>query len=422
MAEIAAQITCVLDGNRQSIILDTINDVNIGMSSTLTTHPIVNGDVVADHMYKEPINLTISGTFGLNGGQGIVVTSAGPKLANIQSLFERIKNEAVMCDIIKTTVDLKDNGVRFQERRNMVLTSISWTERVNSLGFSFGFTQIMTVEIQTLDVDTEDEFLPSTTELQTLNFTDVILDWNEVNNIVISAGVRRKIIAQEFLDLLQTYSANALIALGVTGLVAATVVTVLGLVPVAGWIILGVAAVGLLIARVVTAIDAAKNAEKYIDTFKKYNDDKKNQQEVVRFSNFVGDIHKQLQVLNDAIRVWQVGSNEEQEAMITIDNYNYIFEFSKNTYTRQWKLSVKDVDGKEVGQLSHLMASPTSFSDCAETKPLFRTYGYGSYVYLIRTGNSRDTDLRTCYIIASSIHPAEFNQKLEDIIVNAFLR
>lgn len=53
--------------NAVSIILDTVNDTNITASSTVTEHPTVNGTPMADHMYKNPIDLTLNGTFSLNG-------------------------------------------------------------------------------------------------------------------------------------------------------------------------------------------------------------------------------------------------------------------------------------------------------------------------------------------------------------------
>ena len=48
--------------NAVTIILDTVNDTNITASSTVTEHPTVNGTPMADHMYKNPIDLTLNGT------------------------------------------------------------------------------------------------------------------------------------------------------------------------------------------------------------------------------------------------------------------------------------------------------------------------------------------------------------------------
>ena len=423
MADIAVQITCRLDGELKRIILDTVNDVDVQLDSTITNHPIVNGDVIADHMYKNPITMNIPGVFSLNGGMGIVVTSAGPKLANIQSLFERIKDEAVMCDIVKLTISLGDKGVRFQARSNMVLTSISWKERVNSLGFNFGFTQALVSEVQTYDVDIDDQFLPNVSEPSSMNFTDSLIDWTLINGIVISEGVNNGLIEKNFLDFMQGLSADLLVSLGVGAAVAVTVFLAIGSIPVAGWIAVGVTAAVVFLAGLIGTIASAVKANKFkADVFRKYKDDRKNQQEVVRFSNFIGSIHQQLEQLNNAIHCWQIGANEEQEAMVSIDNNYYIFTFTKNNTSGKYKLVITDIDGTVVGQMTDVTSSPTAFTDCTEGNKLFRAYESGAYVYLIRAEEGSASDLTSYFIVSTTLRPEKFEQTVTDIIINAMYR
>lgn len=142
-AGIAYKITCTIDNKETTILLDTINETTVNTSSNLTQHPIVNGDIVADHMYKDPITISLSGSFSLNGGTLMNIASTGSALSNIQTLFEKIKNEGIVCSLMKVMTDSKQN-MRFLERNNMVLTSIRWTEKVNSMDFSFSFTQVLT--------------------------------------------------------------------------------------------------------------------------------------------------------------------------------------------------------------------------------------------------------------------------------------
>lgn len=142
-AGIAYKITCTIDNKETTILLDTINETSVNTSSNLTQHPIVNGDMVADHMYKDPITISLSGSFSLNGGTLMNISSTGSSLSNIQTLFERIKNEGIVCSLMKVMTDSKQN-MRFLERNNMVLTSIRWSEKVNSMDFSFTFTQVLT--------------------------------------------------------------------------------------------------------------------------------------------------------------------------------------------------------------------------------------------------------------------------------------
>lgn len=142
-AGIAYKISFTLDNQDTSIMLDTINDVSVASSSRLTRHPIVNGDIIADHMYKEAITVRLNGSFSLNGGTLVNINTSGSTLSNIQKLFERLKNEGIICTLMKITTDATQN-LRFLQRANMVLSDISWTEKINSMNFDFTFTQVLT--------------------------------------------------------------------------------------------------------------------------------------------------------------------------------------------------------------------------------------------------------------------------------------
>ena len=79
MSDFAITITCRLneeDTQLTTLILDTVKDNSINLSSTVTTHPMVNGDIVADHMYNNPSNENISGTFSLNGSKSNIISDS----------------------------------------------------------------------------------------------------------------------------------------------------------------------------------------------------------------------------------------------------------------------------------------------------------------------------------------------------------
>ena len=127
--------------NAISIILDTVKDTNISASSTVTEHPTLNGTPMADHMYKNPIDLTLNGTFSLNGKKAILIDKAGKSLARVEKLFEDIKDLGVLCTISKIKITDSAQTPQFTVRRNMVLQSINWVEKINSLAFSFNFRE-----------------------------------------------------------------------------------------------------------------------------------------------------------------------------------------------------------------------------------------------------------------------------------------
>ena len=70
----------VISKTPKTILLDSIEDVQVDESSQLTTHPIVTGDMVADHMIKEPCSMTISGELSINGSDNINFDGFKPTL------------------------------------------------------------------------------------------------------------------------------------------------------------------------------------------------------------------------------------------------------------------------------------------------------------------------------------------------------
>lgn len=170
--------------NAVTIILDTVNDTNITASSTVTEHPTVNGTPMADHMYKNPIDVNLNGTFSLNGKQAILIDKAGKSLARVEKIFEDIKDNGIICTISKIKIVDAEHTPQFTVRENMVLQSITWVERTNSLGFTFNFREALRADVQVYDVDPDDAFAPDITYADASNFSDTLLDWDAVDKEV----------------------------------------------------------------------------------------------------------------------------------------------------------------------------------------------------------------------------------------------
>ena len=128
MSQYCVVISFQLEGEQETnIFLDTIDNVQVDASSTITEHPIPTGDIVADHMFKNPVTMTISGTVSLAGSSQKIIASE--KLVGFQELFEKIKNTGTLCTIYK--LNKMTDEVNFVERKDMALQSISWTEEIN---------------------------------------------------------------------------------------------------------------------------------------------------------------------------------------------------------------------------------------------------------------------------------------------------
>lgn len=419
----------VISKTPKTILLDSIEDVQVDESSQLTTHPIVTGDMVADHMIKEPCSMTISGELSMNGSDNINFDGSKPTLKACQETFGKIKNDAYMCSITKLAMNT--NEVRFLQRENMVLTSIQWTERVNSLAFTLTFTQVLVADVQEYDVDMQDENLPAVTEPATLSFSSTLMDWDQVNRLVIDTCEAVGLTTDEFMTMLKSGGASYLIGGAAVGAaILITYIAACASIPVGGWIVgvvsLAIAGVAIIGYGIYSAIKSAVNSRKYrIDQFKKYEDDKKNQAEVERFANFVGDIHNQLMKLNDAFYVYQISSNEPQECMLSISDEYYIFAFAKNNVNNKWTVNVTMParDDSVVAANKSIDCAKTSYADCNSGNALFRASGSGAYVYLmyVRNEDLAEDDLRNYYILVSGMKPEDFTDAVTEIIKNAIL-
>lgn len=425
MSEFAMTISCRLNENDTTlttIVLDTVFDNTINSTSTVTTHPIVNGDTIADHMFNNPNTLNVRGTFSLNGSKAFVVNGEGTYLENVQDMFEKIKREGILCEIVKVQI-VKGNEnteeARFKRRSSMVLNNITWTERINSLDFSFGFTQALIADVQEYDVDIDDAFLPNCTEPETLNFTDTLIDWNVVDSAVIQALKDFDLITDEFLSFMSSLTATSLVALGVGLVVAKVIASISFVAPVVAIVGAVVAGAAILVKGIVNWFKGNAQKKKYrVEQFKKYKNDEKNRKEVQRFSNFIGEIHTQLYKLNDAIKVYAISANEPQECMLTIDNNYYIFTFTKNNTANKYSLSITDINDTVKGVLSDVTSAKTDISQCTSSNAIFRSDEGGSYIYLFCPDEDK-TDLTNYLILVSSINMDEYNNAITDIIKNA---
>ena len=432
-------------GEVTSLVLDTVNDTQVDCNSTITTHPISSGDYVADHMYDDPDSVSINGTFSLNGNKGIVIDAAGGRLDNVEKIFEDIKRLGVLCDAVK--VHIVQNGTtsqqeaRFKVRENLVLRNIVWTEGINSLKYSFNFTQVLLVEAQSFEVDEDDRFLPNVTEPQTLNFTDTLIDWNQLDATIVKVLADSELLTANFLNMLQSMGHAAIAtmvgaALGAiivaamtyyavtTGILSAVLTTSAAISATGVGAIVG-AAIVVTTAIVVGIVKLVKDYKYRIKPFKKYLSDKKNNKEVRRFGDLIGTLHDNLSILNNAIKVYAVSSNEPQECMLSLDDNYFIFTFTKNNTNGRYGLAVENFDLMQTAVKPDITGSPTNIGQLRSDNCLFRTSSSGLYVYLVYAGEDSEEEknkLTNYYIMTSSIKMEDYNQAVTDIIKNAITR
>lgn len=178
---------------RQYFPLDIMKERTISAKSTIATHPLLNGDTIADHMYRNPNSFKVSGKFSLNGRNMDNMTYQNlasqqrDRLAAIEEVFEFIKDNGLLCTIttVETEMDREDSSdpsnyenlsTRYKTRHSMALESINWTEDVNTLGFSFDFKEIISIELDELEIDITNADLPCLTSPKASNLGTVLAE------------------------------------------------------------------------------------------------------------------------------------------------------------------------------------------------------------------------------------------------------
>lgn len=443
-----------------SIVLDTVEATTINANSTVTQHPTVNGTPIADHMYRNPIALNLSGTFSLNGKKGIVFKNGHGSLQKIEKLFEEIKNTGTLCTLSKIAVDI-NNTAQFMTREHMVLSSISWKENINTLDFNFNFQEVLLATVQEYDVDPDDRFAPNINYAKAANFSDTLLDWDMVDRMVLKQLWDFELIAKEFLDLLGSLSVAACVAI-----VGASVATAVIAGMVSGLIAISATGIGAIVAGVVVAVLAVvagivalfkwiKKQAYRIKAFVYYKNAKKRDKEVKRFIEFYNSIHDKIRALDGVIKCYTINENVPQETILSIGGNYYVFDFESNNLndgsSYAYKLVVTDIEDN-VQCNANTNYAITSFMDGTPDNKLFSANG--NYVYLVyspsgvtsgREAENRriqdanenlgvgvekqeliDTataddrnDLRNYIICTSAMNPQDFTEALKKIIVEA---
>lgn len=454
----------VVSANPKQIIFGSIEDVRVSGANDLTTHPVANGTMVADHSIKQPVTMTITGKASTNGSNDVYVVGSQYSEKSFQRAIEQLKKEAWLCTITKWNTVLDRD--KFLTRSNMVLTSFDWSEGINTLAFTLTFNEVFMVDVTSeVTKAADDDHIPALTEPIATSFSNQFVDWQQVGAMVCQSVEDLGLMSPEFKEILWAAASPELtgaaiaggVALGASavGGIAVAVYAACGATGPIGWIvgaaITTVAAVGFaayfLSQAIKNAIKAANDAKKYkIAQFKAYKDDEKNRQEVERFTNFVGEVCLQIQELDKEFEVYQLVTTEQQEALVVLGNNNYIFRFVENSTIpkprlrknsarfiameetimdvlddegyQRWTLTVYDQDMKIVCSNKKLSMAKTSFDQCSSTNPLFRTSGLGRYVFLCRTNayNTDQNDLRNYAIVASKMKPEDFMERINATI------
>lgn len=458
----------VSDGSTitQTILLDTIEDTDVTLDSTISAHPQLNGTLIADHMYRNPASVSISGVFGAFGGMSTDVGGNGPNMAMqyLQNLFETIKDNAIICKLSKIAKDDSRSSIRFKTRNNMVLQKITWSERLTSMKFNFEFVEVMTAKVQEYSVDITDSFLPGIDILQSISFTQEVISWEVIWQLItyvaISSGwVDARIVEQS----LGTAGAWAGVGVGAGAAVGAWITSAAiaagasSSIPVAGWIVGAVVALAIIGYGIWQATNDASLARTFTqDQLTWSKDDEENRRSVEKFNLFKSNVYKEIVKLDNSVTAYSMNITDECEFYVNFENNYYYCEITRGQTSDYLNLKFCNMSKEQLGPTINIKRAYNDLMRCNSAECIYRLPYTGSYVYVIRKYNyeqknvdpnritGRDigevadymegkitvlpstitigTPTDTYYLVATRIAPEKFTDVITSIIKTSIMR
>ena len=400
--------------DNRKIYLENVSDSQIAKNITITTHPIVSGEEIADHYYKEPITMTINGVISLNGSKSEVLEGSTVKgnprmLRRFEEVFERVQNDGHLCDIVK--IQRGESGsYRFSKRENMVLTAVTWTEGINTLGFNMTFTQALIVDqtifeddnrIDTGKTDRDnnntlaDETLPNVNVPDKTSFAREIVDWDVIEAQIVASLHMSGAIPNEFY--------NAIISASP---------------PTEEVIDRETSVKGVTLADVTKAIAIFQQSKSYLrennpfgigrqrtgSYFKRITKEKQLwriflgrskymfRHETIYFKNagrFIKKLDEYLRQLSSPYEMYQFAQSGEQDVLVTIGNENFIFQVRNNNVNGSYGITILKGQTSaaenpvSVGGISDIRGAISTYMQATNSNAILRTGG-GQYVHLLK--------------------------------------
>lgn len=405
----AADYAVLITTPSGSHMLDAVDSFQVTGQNEMTSHPMVTGDVVGDHIIVHPCQITFGGTISLNASSPV------KSLSSIQKIFEDLKDNGVLCTVAK--VKTANNEFRFLKRNNMVLTGIVWTEHINSVDFNFTFNQALLDNVAVTQV-AAGKFLPDIVEPRTLTFQGTLISEEELYNEIIKALIDSKIVDEQFLE----QAINSTILTGVTLTAAIAVASIPGV----GWAIAAIALVAVaawgLTNLIMEAIEAANLKFKAFKAdFEDYEEERAENE---RFASMMDQIYTHVSVVNDWFRCYGFDSDDPQECMLNIGGTYHVFTFTRNNVASSWNCTVTAFDGageKEVCSKKISFAKEYGGLGSGDAFCKIKTSsGSEDTTYYVYFVNPRSNNkLTESFMLVASIEPSKFTESLIDVIKSA---
>ena len=405
--------------DNRKIYLENVSDSQITKNITITTHPIVSGEEIADHYYKEPITMTINGIISLNGSksevlEGSTVRGNPRMLRRFEEVFERVQNDGHLCDIVK--IQRGESGsYRFSKRENMVLTAVTWTEGINTLGFNMTFTQALIVDqtifeddnrIDTGKTDRDnnntlpDESLPNVNVPDKTSFAREIVDWDVIEAQIVASLRMAGVFSERFFTaaLSINYLSEPLTEEKIKDEKSIRNVTLADVQKACRIFALSLDYIGKNNPFELDVIDKAG---------KHYNKERNRMEGMEgtrtdpillakdpvrilkRVGQFINELDGYLKSLESHYEMYRFPQSGEQDVLVAIGNEDFVFQVRNNNVNGSYKITVLQGQNSaaenpvSVGGISDIRGGISTYMQATNSNAILRTGG-GQYVHLLK--------------------------------------
>lgn len=413
------------DAEQRYIPFDFVKGVNSSLSSDITSYPLMNGDVLSDHMYTKPKSISLEAIFSLNG-KGVLngfFGSGTDRLMNIEAYFETLQKMGRTMTLIAVTNtkdkngNITSTGDRFLRTPNLVISASRYTYGYNTLEVSLTLTEVYFFDSGEISVweDEGDPNLPSVKDFEQLDFSQDVLTDEAVYDLVIQElsenGLISRSWAEWFADygkaILATLASAAAIVLWIILKAIAICVLKMSVAAITSMAVtasLG-ATIGALASNPVTLIGAAavvivvgvtmfirsifravKRAQ-LINKFEYHDgDDEANRDEYNRLMIVCNNVQQAFSdyANNNNLMFYSMNSNKNKiDAYLTIDSIIYDFYFETNS-EGMWTVTVTSINNVPMLNAT-IMKGNSNVLELKKDDCLFKGTD-GSRVYLINKG------------------------------------
>ena len=405
--------------DNRKIYLENVSDSQITKNITITTHPIVSGEEIADHYYKEPITMTINGVISLNGSKSEVLEGSTVKgnprmLRRFEEVFERVQNDGHLCDIVKMQRG-ESGSYRFSKRENMVLTAVTWTEGINTLGFNMTFTQALIVDqtifeddnrIDTGKTDRDnnntlpDESLPNVNVPDKTSFAREIVDWDVIEAQIVASLRMAGVFSERFFTaaLSINYLSEPLTEEKIKDEKSIRNVTLADVQKACRIFALSLDYIGKNNPFELDVIDKAG---------KHYNKERNRMEGMEgtrtdpillakdpvrilkRVGQFINELDGYLKSLESHYEMYRFPQSGEQDVLVAIGNEDFVFQVRNNNVNGSYKITVLQGQNSaaenpvSVGGISDIRGGISTYMQATNSNAILRTGG-GQYVHLLK--------------------------------------